>query len=84
MFDYVKKFVGSLMGRRPDQVNKNPRIIPKEVHGIDPKQVHWTARRTCEALQARGYKAYIVGGAVRDLLLGVTPKDLYVAPDATP
>ena len=84
MFDYVKKFVGSLMGRRPDQVNKNPRIIPKEVHGIDPKQVHWTARRTCEALQARGYKAYIVGGAVRDLLLGVTPKDFDVATDATP
>ena len=61
-----------------------PRIIPKEVHGIDPELVAWQAKRCCEALQRRGYRAYIVGGAVRDLLLGVAPKDFDVATDAHP
>lgn len=63
---------------------REPRIIPKEVHGIDPELVAWQAKRCCEALQRRGYRAYIVGGAVRDLLLGVAPKDFDVATDATP
>lgn len=65
-------------------VVKEPRIITKAEHRIDPELVSWEAKRTCEALQRRGYKAFIVGGAVRDLLLGVTPKDFDVATDATP
>lgn len=40
--------------------------------------------RTCETLQQAGYKAYIVGGGVRDLLLGLPPKDFDVATDAPP
>ena len=37
-----------------------------------------------EQLQKAGYEAYIVGGAVRDLLLGLKPKDFDVATNATP
>ncbi len=37
-----------------------------------------------EALQQAGYEAYIVGGSVRDLLLGKSPKDFDIATDATP
>lgn len=66
------------------EIVKTPRIIGKETHGIDPSLVSVEAKKTCEALQRRGFKAYIVGGAVRDLLLGVTPKDFDVATDATP
>ena len=63
---------------------KTPRIIQREEHRIDPGLVSVEAKKTCEALTRRGFKAYIVGGAVRDLMLGVTPKDFDVATDATP
>ena len=42
------------------------------------------SRRTCETLQQAGYQAYVVGGAVRDLLLGERPKDFDVATNALP
>jgi len=42
------------------------------------------ARNIATALTARGYRAYLVGGCVRDLLLGRTPKDYDVATDARP
>jgi poly(A) polymerase len=58
--------------------------LPVSVHGVRREQVSSAARRTCETLQQAGFKAYLVGGAVRDLLLGVTPKDYDVATDATP
>src|SRR5438270_2267020 len=43
-----------------------------------------TAMRIAAALQSRGYQAYFVGGCVRDLLLGRTPKDYDIATDARP
>ncbi len=77
--------MAGLAGRRRNaEPNKTPRIIGAEEHGIDPDKVSWAAKRTCEILHSRGYKAFIVGGAVRDLLLGVRPKDFDVATDATP
>lgn len=69
---------------RRTAIVQTPRVLTKEEHGIDPKLVSWEAKRTCELLQRKGYQAYIVGGAVRDLLLGVTPKDFDVATNATP
>jgi poly(A) polymerase len=61
-----------------------PVIIPHEVHGIDPSLISRNAIRVTEGLQQAGHRAFIVGGAVRDLLLGVKPKDFDVATDATP
>ncbi len=85
MINEFMKRVRAWMGAGPAlAVVKTPRIIQKEEHGIDPSLVSWEAKRTCEALKRRGYQAYIVGGAVRDLLLGVTPKDFDVATNATP
>ena len=52
--------------------------------GVHRSDVSNAAIRTCETLQKAGYKAFIVGGAVRDLLLGLKPKDFDVATDATP
>jgi poly(A) polymerase len=61
-----------------------PRVIPKEQHGVGREAISSGSRKVCETLQSRGYAAYVVGGAVRDLLLGLRPKDFDVATDADP
>ncbi|VXB56627.1 poly(A) polymerase I [Burkholderia sp. 8Y] len=61
-----------------------PVILSSDIHGIDPSLISRNAVRVTEGLQQAGHRAFIVGGAVRDLLLGVAPKDFDVATDATP
>ena len=58
--------------------------IPQRRHGIQRNLISPGAIRTCETLQRAGYKAYVVGGAVRDLIAGLHPKDFDIATDATP
>ena len=58
--------------------------VPASVHGINPELVDRRAVDVVETLQDAGFEAYIVGGAVRDLLLGLRPKDFDVATNATP
>ena len=58
--------------------------VPQSEHGIDPNLVDERAIKVVKTLQDAGYEAYIVGGAVRDLLLGLRPKDFDVATNATP
>lgn len=58
--------------------------VAVSVHGIDRELVDGRAIDVVETLQDAGFEAYIVGGAVRDLLLGKRPKDFDVATDATP
>jgi poly(A) polymerase len=58
--------------------------IPRSKHGIDRELVDRRAVDVVRTLQDAGYEAYIVGGAVRDLLLGLRPKDFDVATNATP
>lgn len=84
MFDHLVNRVRDMFATPRSAIVKTPREITPEEHGIDPALVSMEARATCEALKRRGYEAYIVGGAVRDLLLGVTPKDFDVATNATP
>ncbi|WP_051919422.1 polynucleotide adenylyltransferase PcnB [Basilea psittacipulmonis] len=57
---------------------------PKGKYQIDKDAVSKNAIEVCRVLQKNGYQAYIVGGAVRDLILGRVPKDFDVATDATP
>ncbi len=61
-----------------------PRKYSRAEHGIDRRDISEAAIRTCEGLQAAGYDAFVVGGAVRDLLLGRHPKDFDIATSATP
>lgn len=84
MFDRIKRAVADFLSGPDTSRNKTPVVIGPKTHGIDPKMVPYSARKTCELLQERGFKAYVVGGAVRDLLIGATPKDFDVATDATP
>ena len=60
------------------------RVIPREQHPISRKQISQNALRVLYRLNEAGFAAYLVGGAVRDLLLGMSPKDFDVATDATP
>lgn len=59
-------------------------VIPYAEHGISRDGISHAARRVTDGLQAAGFQAYVVGGAVRDLLLDRHPKDFDVATDATP
>ncbi len=61
-----------------------PRVIPLKAHGITRDRLSSCALKTVTTLQKAGYEAYVVGGAVRDLLMGKTPKDFDVATDARP
>ena len=83
----IKQFIHKLMGKKP--AGKKPFLgkrmeVPAKVHGINLDWVDERALNVVRTLQDRGFEAYIVGGAVRDLLLGLKPKDFDVATNATP
>ena len=79
----ITKFLGRVFSGRMFKSAK-PRIIPVADHGITRERIGNCALRTCDALQEAGYAAFVVGGAVRDLILGRAPKDFDVATNATP
>jgi poly(A) polymerase len=59
-------------------------VIPRDQHSISRKHISDAALKTLSRLRAAGYQAYLVGGSVRDLLLGQRPKDFDIATDARP
>ncbi|MGH8584382.1 MAG: polynucleotide adenylyltransferase PcnB [Gammaproteobacteria bacterium] len=61
-----------------------PRIIPRAEHVISRAGIDDKALKVLYRLKAAGYQAYLVGGGVRDLLLGREPKDFDIATDALP
>jgi poly(A) polymerase len=60
------------------------RTIPRDAHSISRKDISPNALRVLYRLRDAGYTGYLVGGAVRDLLVGGNPKDFDVATSATP
>jgi poly(A) polymerase len=88
----IKKFIDKLLGKGSKTGAKKgaaatlgKRVeVPKEQHGIDLSLVDERAIKVVKTLAEAGHEAYIVGGAVRDLLLGLRPKDFDVATSATP
>lgn len=83
----IKKFINRLLGKTESSgkhsFGKRAEIEP-DVHGINPKLVDERAVNVVRTLKQAGFEAYIVGGAVRDLMLGLAPKDFDVATNATP
>ncbi|WP_022853487.1 poly(A) polymerase [Thermodesulfatator atlanticus] len=61
-----------------------PVIIPRGEHNISRKDISPEALKVLYRLKKAGYLAYLVGGSVRDLLLGIKPKDFDVGTDARP
>lgn len=53
-------------------------------HGLQAEQIPPHAREVTETLQRAGFEAYVVGGGVRDQLLGLHPKDFDIATNAKP
>ena len=81
----IKKFIDKLLGKSGAAPRFGKRQeVPASVHGIDPALVDDRAKNVVTTLQQAGFEAYVVGGAVRDLLLGLRPKDFDVATNATP
>jgi len=82
----IKKIIHKLLGKpAADRPNFGRRQeVPVSVHGINPELVDERAITVVRALHQAGYEAYVVGGAVRDLLVGLRPKDFDVATNATP
>jgi poly(A) polymerase len=85
----IKKFIEKILGKTPKDApaaaTAGKRVeVPRSEHGIDPSLVDERAVKVVNTLADAGYEAYIVGGAVRDLLLGMRPKDFDVATNATP
>ena len=62
----------------------HPIVIPRSEHGISDTDISGGALKVLETLTDAGHSAYLVGGGVRDLLLGFKPKDFDVATSATP
>ncbi len=60
------------------------KVIARDQHCISRKNISDSALKVMSRLRSNGYQAYLVGGAVRDLLLGRHPKDFDIATDATP
>jgi poly(A) polymerase len=61
-----------------------PRIIPRPEHTISRSHISPNALRVLYKLRDAGFMAFLVGGCVRDLLIGLEPKDFDVATDALP
>ena len=92
----IKKFINRLLGKagKDDPAPVAPAVpviplgqrveVPVEEHRIDPTLLDDNAVRVVRTLKEAGYEAYIVGGAVRDLLVNLRPKDFDVATNATP
>jgi len=59
-------------------------VIPRSEHSISRAAISPNALKVLYRLKEAGYEAFLVGGAVRDLLLGITPKDFDVATNALP
>lgn len=81
--DHVPAF--SFSPRTPVEVLIiEPKRIPRAEHPISRSLLSPAALRTLYTLKDAGYEAYMVGGGVRDILAGITPKDFDVATNAHP
>ncbi len=80
----LKKLFKRLRGSSSKRNKLSARLIPESEHGINPRDISSGSIRVIDQLQKAGYQAFLVGGGVRDLMLGLHPKDFDVATSATP
>jgi poly(A) polymerase len=82
----IRKFFKRIFTRNPPAANTTSVLhtVSRKEHGITRQQISPAALKVTVALQQGGFSAFVVGGAIRDLLLGLEPKDFDVATNATP
>ena len=68
----------------PIPSHSEPNIIPRSAHSVSRANISQNALKVLYRLKESGYQGHLVGGGVRDLLLGREPKDFDIATDATP
>jgi poly(A) polymerase len=71
-------------GKRRSSTLPQATIIPREQHGISSRNISPAAQEVLQGLHKAGFQAFLVGGCLRDLLIGKTPKDFDVATNASP
>ncbi|PDO85153.1 polynucleotide adenylyltransferase [Kosakonia pseudosacchari] len=89
IFTRVANFCRKVLSREESMVveamaQPQMTVIPREQHAISRKDISENALKVLYRLNKAGYDAYLVGGGVRDLLLGKKPKDFDVTTSATP
>ncbi|WP_194418194.1 polynucleotide adenylyltransferase PcnB [Klebsiella quasipneumoniae] len=89
MFTRVANFCRKVLSREEREaeaaVEPTPMtVIPREQHAISRKDISENALKVMYRLNKAGYESWLVGGGVRDLLLGKKPKDFDVTTNATP
>ncbi|WP_041522776.1 polynucleotide adenylyltransferase PcnB [Gilvimarinus agarilyticus] len=80
----LKRLFKLITPRSNANTPKQPIVIPRDQHNVSRKLVSHAAIKVMKQLGDHGYEAYLVGGGVRDLLLGQQPKDFDVATNAKP
>ncbi len=76
----IKRFIRRVFGLPSEAALQ----VPRDNHGLSRDATSPAATKVCATLREAGFSAYVVGGAVRDLLLGIVPKDFDIATDARP
>src|SRR6187402_1051965 len=80
----LKRLFNFISSRQSDSKLTAPVVIPRDQHNISRKNISGAAIKIIKQLEDAGFNAYLVGGGVRDLLLGNHPKDFDIATDAKP
>ncbi|WP_394393793.1 polynucleotide adenylyltransferase PcnB [Shewanella woodyi] len=89
MFRRITKFCKQLFDNNQateetTQTGLSLSVVPRQDHSISRSQMSENAIKVLYRLHKSGFKAYLVGGGVRDILLGLQPKDFDVVTNATP
>ena len=76
----IKRFIRRVLGLSAHATQR----VPRERHSLRRAAISHGALKVCDVLRDAGFAAYVVGGAVRDLLLDITPKDFDIVTNARP
>ena len=86
--NFVDKLIDNLKALVPNGRKRSRtyvrRVIPRDQHNVSRSVISESAKKVLYRLNKSGYEAYLVGGGVRDILLGGKPKDFDIATSATP
>jgi len=85
VINLCKKVLGkkSKKKAKPSKVS-SPTVLTRDQHPVSRKFISSSALKVLYRLNSGGYQAYLVGGGVRDIILGLEPKDFDIATNATP
>lgn len=84
MIKGITNYIKTRMNKQPVVNTCQLNILPRPEHPISRSEIHDGALKVLYRLHNNGFQAYLVGGCIRDRLLGKNPKDFDVATNATP